>query len=239
MSIRKFLSMANSMAVSTKQARQDIKDEGKTKAWENRQFDELLQSSKKSAQTISANMLAVAEMELQEKTNKAKNIRVKPNNNVRQADSAGKLYQQNLARMAFDGLNPADAIEAYPRLIGGLTEQERKEHLHVWEDVLINKMRDEGDRQLAEMEVFKHKPEDEQQAIQEAQQAAKQFESVKTAAIHFEHDIEEIATGKRDHPGYDYNTFLDEPKEQTIEGMESFEQSMKPTPYDQGIKEHH
>ena len=238
--VKKFLSLANSMVIGTNKARQDIKDEGRSEEWERKQYNDLLNKTKDSSEKIAQNMIEVAKGESLDARNKAKEARVKPNNNVRQADSAAKVYYQNNARMAFDGLEPEEAIKVYPRIIDGLTEQERKEHLHVFEDVLMSKMKDDGYRASAEMEIFKHKAWDEKEAIVLAQRAEKQLEKVESIAEHFKYDIEKIASGQLDNPGYDYTTLLDEPTHQEQEGMEAFEEAMKPTgtPYDGGSNDH-
>ena len=243
-SIKSILGNMNSMVVVTNKARQAIKDEGRSEEWERKQYNDLLNKTRDSSEKIAQNMVEIAEGEFQKARNKAKEARVKPNNNVRQTDSAAKLYHQNNARMALGGMSEEEALKAYPRIIDNLTEQERKEHLHVYEDVLLNNMKNESDKLMAQQEIFKHKTGDEKVAIVGAQRAEKQLENVKTIAEHFKYDIERIASGKIDDPGYDYATLLDEPPQQEIKGKEAFEEAMKPTdhddgtPYDGGSNDH-
>jgi len=237
--VKRFLSLANSMVIGTNKARQDIKDEGKTKEWESKQFAELLKKSREHSGKIAEDMIEVARGEYQDAKNKAKEKRVR-----RQADSSAKLYHQNNARMALDGLEPGEAVKLYPQLIDNLTEQERKEHLHVYEDVLLNRMKGDHERELAQQEIMKHKTLEEKNVIGEAMNAEKQLETVKTIAEHFKYDIERIASGEIDNPGYDYTTLLDEPPQQEIKGIEAFEEAIKPTdhddgtPYDGGSNDH-
>jgi len=237
--VKRFLSLANSMVIGTNKARQDIKDEGKTKEWESKQFSELLKKSQEHSNKIAQDMIEVARGEYQDARDKAKEMRVR-----RYTDSSAKLYHQNNARMALDGLEPGEAVKLYPQLIDNLTEQERKEHLHVYEDVLLNRMKGDHERELAQQEIMKHKTLEEKNVIGEAMNAEKQLETVKTIAEHFKYDIERIASGEIDNPGYDYTTLLDEPPRHVIEGIEAFEEAIKPTdhddgtPYDGGSNDH-
>jgi len=226
--VKKFTALANSMVGSTKKAIEDIKAEGRSKEWEQNKIAELKKKTREHAQKIVNDMREVANMEAQEAKNEAKEARVRQGNSLKQMDSAAKLYHQNNAKMALDGLSPDEAIEAYPRIIDNLTEQER-EHLHCYEDVLLYNLKGEGDRNLAESVVYKHKTPAEKVALEKANKAEEMLYRVDMVANHFLHDILEVADGDS-HPGYDYSDMLLDDKAPEVPG--------DGTPYDGGSNDH-
>lgn len=221
---RDFFTLAGIELTKAMDKRLKVAREGRTPAWEREQYNEIEHKFKKEADKIASSMMEAARAEADKLAIEARVLRNRPSSPLKPKDGNMMLYHQNRISNLLDGLSEQEAIREYSFNVSILNDDERP-YLHVYEDVLMSKMKDPAYKQLAKEEIFKYKSAKEKIAQTLAERAEKEVEELETIAAIIKHDIERAAKGEKI-PNYSYHDLFEE-----IGSQEAAETIMKINPY--------
>lgn len=204
-----FLGLANDILMKAQRERSQVVKEGRSEAWNLEQYANIEAKYRAEANALANQMLTAARAEVDELKNRARLIRNKPSSPLKPVHGDLLLYHQNRMKYALEGLTPEEAIKEYEFAVSILTPQEMP-YLHVYEDVLMSKMKEPAHKLAAEGVTWKYKAAEEKTAITKAKQAEEKYTQLETLAEIIKHDTERVASGKYNPPDYDYGRVLDE-----------------------------
>ena len=207
-SARDYFSLAGVGLTKAMDERLRVAREGRTKAWEQEQYGDIERRFKVEADKIVNSMMESARAEADQLAREARVLRNRPSSPLKPKDGNMMLYHQNRISNLLEGLSEEEAIKEYGYTVGILNDDERP-YLHVYEDVLLSKMKDPVYKQLAKEETFKHKSTKEKIAQTLAEQAEVEVKELATLAAIMRDDIEQVARGEKI-PTYSYHDLFEE-----------------------------
>ena len=226
------LNVANDLLRKAKVERDKVKEEGRNEEWNRKKYAEIEGKYQADVTALTNKMMEMARAETEEAKRQYKNLRNKPHSPLRPKDSNAQLYHQNKMQMALQGLSEEEAINEYPNILDGLTDQEMA-YRYVYEDGLMAKMKDLAYKHVAEQTIFKHKPIEEKMALVNAQKAEALQGQLESLVPIIKDDVIRVASGKINPPDYDYQVVVDEVGTQN----KNSSKQVSINPYDEGNKE--
>ena len=222
---RDFFTLAGIELNKAMEQRLKVAREGRTRAWELEQYDNIKDSFTKEANKIVSSMMEAATAERDKLVMEARVLRNRPSSPLKPKDGNLMVYHQNRITNMLNGLSEEDAIKEFSNMARMLNDDERP-YLHIYEDALLAKVKDPVYKHVAEDEMFKYKSVDEKRAYVKAACAEAEVKELETLAALIKDDLEKVATGDK-LPLYSYHDVFEE----IAGGSKTEENLLKINPY--------
>lgn len=233
---KNLLSKAKYLVDQAARERAAVREEGRSKDWEQKQYNAIQAKYTQQAQDLSNQMFRVALQGAIDAKQAADRKRKRPSGPLNQVDGSEKLYHLQRAELLLGGQNEEAAISEYGYIASTLDDKE-KPFKYIYEDVLSAKVQDPVNKIRAQEEILKYKPAEERELIKEAEEAWRIKELNQAITNHLLHDIEKVTTGQGDPPTYEYSEFIEGQTQQELNQQRSIEaeagirQAMKDNPH--------